>query len=95
MYGLLAKENDAVVGEATEPFKNTSELGTVAHGPGVFWYRGVSKIQDDDLSTSVDGNDKFRSTETFLIAHLRLGQGLEQLDALLKSFFSGKNGSIC
>lgn len=70
------------------------ELGTVAHGPGSLRFYGMNIVQNEDMTCSIDANDKLSALEPYPITRLRRRQTEEPLNSVEKSAFMSLNSSL-
>ena len=76
-------------------FGKIFKLGTVCSGPGRLRFFGLSVIQAENYSTTVDGDDKLHALETHALTRNRRRQPDDPLNELEKSSFMSVNSSLC
>lgn len=69
-------------------------LGTIVHGPGRIRYFGFNITQHDDMSITVDENDKLHDLETMPLTQSRRREYESQHNNVEKKAFSSENCSI-
>lgn len=91
---LLMTGEDASVNDFIERFNKKFELGTVVRGPGSFKFYGISMSQDEDLSSSVNADEKLNLIDSFPLSRVRRRQCNSSLTSVEMSAFMSVNSSI-
>ena len=91
---IIITGEDEVTCEFITGFEKRFKLGTVVRGPGNLRFFGLQVIQDQDLSITVDGNEKLDKSEPYPVSKVRRKQITELLNAVEKHAFMSINSSI-
>ena len=75
-------------------FNSKFALGTVVSGPGNLRFYGLNIVQDEDMSCSINAEDKLLALEQCPITRLRRQEHDSELNAVERSAFMSLNSSI-
>lgn len=69
-------------------------LGTIIHGPGLLRYFGLNIVQHDDMTITIDGDDKLNGIYTAPITRTRRRDTTDMLNPAEKRVFASINSSV-
>lgn len=91
---LLITGETNVASKFIECFNRKFKLGTIVKAPGAMKFYGMSIIQLEDFSCTIDADDKLDAIEGFLLSRVRRRQLESTLNNVELSAFKPGNSSI-
>ena len=77
-----------------ENFSQKFDLGTVATGPGKMRFFGINTVQEDDMTTHTDADDKLNALTEYAISRSRRKHFDQPMNPLEKWLFASTNSSL-